>query len=353
MSFHTLRLTKEGLELLDQRKLPAEETYLLLRSGEEVARAIESMVVRGAPAIGIAAAMGVAVELERASDRGLEAALDAVVERLRRTRPTAVNLSWALDRMRGQLVERLAAGASPDEVRRAARALAQRMHDEDVASCHAIGDSGARLLGPRSNVLTHCNAGALATAGYGTALGVIRSAARDGLVERVLASETRPFLQGARLTAWELDRDGIPVTLITDSMGGALMAQKRVDVVIVGADRIAANGDVANKIGTYSLAVLARAHDVPFYVAAPLSTVDPATPSGDAIPIEQRDPEEVVVFGERRIAPAGVGALHPAFDVTPAEYVTAIVTERGVVKPPLGPGLALQLSAAQADEPAR
>ncbi len=347
MSFHTLRLLEEGLELLDQRALPAEETYVLLRSGEEVARAIETMVVRGAPAIGIAAAMGVAVELGRASDSGLAGALDAVVERLRNTRPTAVNLSWALDRVRGQLREKLASGASPDEVREASRSLAQRMHDEDVACCRAIGDSGAPLLGPRAHVLTHCNAGALATAGYGTALGVIRSAARDGRVEQVLASETRPFLQGARLTAWELHHDGIPVTLITDSMAGALMAQKRVDVVMVGADRIAANGDVANKIGTYSLAVLARAHDVPFYVAAPLSTVDLATASGDAIPIEQRDPEEVVVLGGRRITPAGVGALHPAFDVTPAEYVTAIVTERGVVTPPFGPALARQLDAAR------
>ncbi len=343
MSFHTLRLTDRGVELLDQRRLPAEETYVLLESGEEVARAIEDMVVRGAPAIGIAAAMGVAVELERCPDDALESTLDRVTERLRRTRPTAVNLSWALDRVRSSLRGLLADGATPEQVKSEARALALRMHDEDVASCRAIGDRGAVLLDPAARVLTHCNAGALATAGYGTALGVIRSAARDGRLGRVLAAETRPFLQGARLTAWELDRDGIPVTLITDSMAGALMAQKQVDVVVVGADRIAANGDVANKIGTYALAVLARAHGIPFYVAAPLSTVDPKTPSGEGIPIEHRAPEEVLSLAGVRIAPPGVGALHPAFDVTPAEYVSAIITERGVVRPPLGPGLARQL----------
>ena len=218
--------------------------------------------------------------------------------------------------------------------------MAQRMHDEDIATCRAIGDAGLPLVPRDASILTHCNAGGLATAGYGTALGVIRSAARDGLLNLVLASETRPFLQGARLTAWELSRDGIPVTLITDSMAGSLMKRRKVDLVIVGADRIAANGDVANKIGTYSLAVLARAHALPFYVAAPLSTLDLSTPTGEKIPIEERAPEEVLQLGGRRIAPEGVSALHPAFDVTPSELVTAIVTERGVIRPPYGPALA-------------
>ncbi len=340
MSFFTLRLTDAGVELLDQRLLPAREEYLRLGSGEEVAQAIEEMAVRGAPAIGVAAAMGVAVELARTPDAELGDALERVCARLRDTRPTAVNLSWALDRMRDALRERLDAGASPCELRAAARELAQRIHDEDLAMCHAIGDAGAPLVPPGSRVLTHCNAGGLATAGYGTALGVIRSAVREGNVSQVFASETRPFLQGARLTTWELTRDEIPVTLITDSMAGALMGQGRVDLVIVGADRIAANGDVANKIGTYALAVLARAHTIPFYVAAPSSTVDLATASGDKIPLEERDPDEVVTIGGKRIAPEGVGALHPAFDVTPAELITAIVTEWGVLRPPLAAGLA-------------
>jgi len=253
-----------------------------------------------------------------------------------------VNLAWALERMSRELGALLAAGASAGEVRARARALAQRIHDEDVASCRAIGDAGAMLLPPAARVLTHCNAGALATAGYGTALGVVRSAARMGRLSLVLAQETRPFLQGARLTTWELMRDSIPVKLVTDGMGGALMARGEIDAVIVGADRIAANGDVANKIGTYTLAVLAHAHGLPFYVAAPLSTVDLATPSGKEIPIEERSSDEVTRIAGRPIAPEGVVALHPAFDVTPATLVTAIVTERGVLRPPYGPGLAAQ-----------
>ena len=347
MSFESVRLAGDAVELLDQRLLPGEERYLRLESAEQVAEAIERMVVRGAPAIGVAAALGVAAELARLPDGEVgEAALERAVGRLRETRPTAVNLAWALERMSRGVRAELAAGAPPARVRARARELALRLLAEDRATCRAIGEAGAGLVSRDASVLTHCNAGALATAGYGTALGVVRSASARGRVRRVLACETRPFLQGARLTAWELARDEIPVSLITDSMGGALMARGEVDLVIVGADRIAANGDVANKIGTYSLAVLAREHGIPFYVAAPLSTVDPDTPGGDLIPIEQRASEEVVELAGRRIAPPGVEALHPAFDVTPARYVGAIVTERGVVEPPLGEGLARQLAEA-------
>jgi methylthioribose-1-phosphate isomerase len=341
MSFFTVRLDGDDVVLLDQRLLPEQERYLRLSSADEVARAIEDMAVRGAPAIGVTAAMGVAIALARAADAELAAVLARASERLGRTRPTAVNLAWALARMRAAL-EPLLRSEPAAEVRAAARREAQRIADEDVAACRAMGDAGAALIPAGARVLTHCNAGALATAGYGTALGVVRSAAREGRLKHVVAQETRPFLQGARLTAWELARDGIPVRLITDSMGGALMAQNAIDVVIVGADRIAANGDVANKIGTYSTALLARAHGLPFYVAAPFSTVDLSLASGREIPIEQRSSAEVTTIGGRRIAPEGVEALHPAFDVTPAEFVTAIITERGVIRPPLAEGLAAQ-----------
>ncbi len=340
MSFFTLRLASDAVEMIDQRVLPAEERYLTLRSGEEVARAIEDMVVRGAPAIGVAAAMGVAVELAHAPDGSLARTLDRICQRLRATRPTAVNLAWALDVARRELGALVGAGAKDADVRAAARALAQRLHDEDIATCRAIGAAGLPLVPAGARVLTHCNAGGLATAGYGTALGVIRAAAAAGRLARVLACETRPFLQGARLTAWELSRDGIPVTLITDGSAGSLLRRGEIDLVVVGADRIAANGDVANKIGTYTHAVVARANGVPFYVAAPLSTVDLATPNGDAIPIEQRSPDEVLTLAGRRVAPEGVGALNPAFDVTPAALVDGIVTERGVARPPYPSALA-------------
>jgi methylthioribose-1-phosphate isomerase len=345
MSFFTVRLEADAVVLLDQRRLPEEELYLRLGTAEEVAHAIEDMAVRGAPAIGVTAAMAVALELERAPGADPELTLARVTERLSRTRPTAVNLRWALERMRRELAPALARRAPARELGALAREAAQRISDEDVASCRAIGDAGAALLPAGARVLTHCNAGALATAGYGTALGVVRSAAREGRLAHVVAQETRPFLQGARLTAWELARDGIPVRLITDSMGGALMAQKAIDVVVVGADRIAANGDVANKIGTYSAALLARAHGIPFYVAAPFSTVDLTLASGAEIPIEVRSSAEVTTIAGRRIAPAGVEALHPAFDVTPADFVTAIITERGVIRPPFAATLAAQRDA--------
>ena len=343
MSFFTVRLSPAGVEMLDQRFLPDIERYLTLCSVEEVARAIEDMAVRGAPAIGVTAAMGMALALRAVPDAELAAAHVAASARLGATRPTAVNLSWAIERMDAGLAPLFAGGAPARKIRAAAEALAQAIHDEDVAVCRAIGEAGGPLLPERARVLTHCNAGALATAGYGTALGVIRTAARQGRLDHVLANETRPFLQGARLTAWELQRDGIPVQLITDAMSGALMRQKRIDAVVVGADRIAANGDVANKIGTYTLAVLAAHHGLPFYVAAPRSTIDLRTADGDGIPIEQRSADEVLVVRGQRIAPEGVSALHPAFDVTPAELVTAIITECGVARPPYRASLTAHL----------
>ncbi|HSM91661.1 MAG TPA: S-methyl-5-thioribose-1-phosphate isomerase [Anaeromyxobacteraceae bacterium] len=317
---------RDVVRVLDQRRLPAEEVWLELTSADEVAQAIKDLAVRGAPAIGVAAAYGLAVEARRGA--GPNPLRDAA-DRLARARPTAVNLAWAVRRM----VHRL--GLPAAEI----LAEADAIRDEDEASCRRIGQLGAPLLPARANVLTHCNAGALATAGYGTALGVVRGAIEAGKSVRVLADETRPFLQGARLTAWELHRDGIPVTILTDGMAGWLMARGEIDCVVVGADRIAANGDVANKIGTYSLAVLAGHHGVPFYVAAPWSTVDLSTPSGREIPIEERPSDEVLVLAGQRIAPEGVSARYPAFDVTPERLVTAIVTERGVVRRPYDDGL--------------
>ena len=341
----TLRWSDAGVVLLDQRRLPGEEIYLTLESVEEVALAIEDLAVRGAPALACAAALGVALaaRCSDASDTaGLLADVEAACERLARTRPTAVNLFWALDRMRTRLTEAAAEG-SADSVRAALLEEAQRILAEDVETNRALGAAGVPIVpdvAGGARVLTHCNAGALATAGHGTALGVIRSVVEGGRKVRVLADETRPFLQGSRLTAWELLRDQIPVTVITDGMAGHLLSRGEVDVVIVGADRIAANGDVANKIGTYPLAVLAREHSVPFYVAAPLSTIDLATPDGASIPIEERSAREVLEIAGLALAPPGALARHPAFDVTPARWVTGIVTEKGIVRPPYRENLA-------------
>ncbi len=318
---------RDLVRLLDQRLLPGQETWLELSTAEQVADAIRTLAVRGAPAIGVAAAYGLAVEARRGADA---ARLREAADLLAHARPTAVNLAWAVRRMSRRL------GLGDAEILAEAHAI----RDEDEAACRRMGALGAALLPPRATVLTHCNAGALATAGDGTALGVIRAAVESGNPVKVLADETRPFFQGARLTAWELHRDGIPVTILTDNMAGWLMSRGEVGCVVVGADRIARNGDVANKIGTYALAVLARHHGIPFYVAAPWSTVDLATASGDDIPIEERASDEVNVIGGQRIAPAGVAARHPAFDVTPAELVTAIITERGVVRGPHAEGLA-------------
>jgi methylthioribose-1-phosphate isomerase len=317
---------RDLVRLLDQRLLPAEETWLELATSAEVTRAIKDLAVRGAPAIGVAAAYALAADARRGADAP---ALREAAERLVKARPTAVNLAWAVRRMS----RRIGLGAAE------LLAEAHAIRDEDEAACRRIGALGAPLIPPRARVLTHCNAGALATAGYGTALGVVRAAIEAGNAISVFADETRPFLQGARLTAWELHRDGIPVTLLTDGMAGWLMQRGEIACVVVGADRIAANGDVANKIGTYGLAVLAAHHSLPFYVAAPWSTVDLETPSGAAIPIEERGDDEVVTLAGQRIAPPGVRARYPAFDVTPEALVTAIVTERGVVRRPFDAGL--------------
>lgn len=343
-AWFTLRWAGRAVEMLDQRRLPSEESYLRLESVEEVARAIESLAVRGAPAIGCAAALGVAqaaVTSEASGVAELRADLDAAIARLARTRPTAVNLFWALERMREVIATAASQpGASAEAVRERVVTAACSLVDEDVRICRELGREGAALVPDRARILTHCNAGALATAGYGTALGVVRAAVEAGRSVSVLADETRPFLQGARLTAWELQRDGIPVTVITDNMAGHLMAREEIDLVIVGADRIAANGDTANKIGTYGVAVLAREHGIPFYVAAPLSTIDLATPTGAQIPIEERGRSEVAQIGDRVLVPEDVPVRHPAFDVTPARLVTAIVTEAGVARTPFGQSLA-------------
>jgi methylthioribose-1-phosphate isomerase len=345
--FRTVERTAGGVRLLDQRRLPGEACYVECRTPREVVEAMRAMVVRGAPAIGVAAAyalaMGASGERSRsAADfaRGW-AEICATVEA---ARPTAVNLRWAVRRMDRVARDLLEGGVAVDEVVRRLEAEAASIEAEDLAACRAIGRHGADLVPDGATVLTHCNAGGLATAGYGTALGVVRGAVEAGRRLRVLADETRPLLQGARLTAWELMQDGIETVVIVDGAAGSLMQRGEVQLVVVGADRIAANGDVANKIGTYPLAVLAREHGIPFYVAAPLSTFDPHCPDGAGIPIEQRDPDEVVSFSGQRVAPPGVGVFNPAFDVTPARLISAIVTDRGVARPPLAAALAAQLA---------
>jgi methylthioribose-1-phosphate isomerase len=317
--------------MIDQRLLPMREVYRVYRDYREVARAIKDMVIRGAPAIGVAAALGIALGMMRA--RGKPATLfERICKTMAATRPTAVNLFWAIDRMR-RAFDRVRDRTLP-EIQAALLKEARAIHREDIAANRALGKHGAALIPARTQVLTHCNAGALATAGYGTALGVVRAAHEAGKHISVVATETRPFLQGARLTAWELKKEHIPATLITDSMAGSFMLTGDISCVVVGADRVAANGDVANKIGTYSLAVLAKSHGIPFFVAAPTSTIDLACPSGDKIPIENRDPREVTHMGDRQIAPTGIQVANPAFDVTPHALVTAIITERGVARAP-------------------
>ncbi len=337
----TLEWTDEGVRLLDQTKLPTEEIYLTCESYEDVAGAIRTMVVRGAPAIGVAAAMGVALGARDAEgDHVAEFRrnFDVICDTLAETRPTAVNLFWAIERMRRRFE---ACSEMPvAEIKKMLIAEAQRMYVEDLAANEAMGKHGATLMPAAGAVLTHCNAGALATCGgYGTALGVIRAAVEAGKKLEVYADETRPFLQGSRLTAWELAKDGIPTTVIADSMAGAMMAQGKIKAVVVGADRIAANGDVANKIGTYTVAVLAKEHNIPFYVAAPFSSIDLETPDGSKIPIEQRAAREVTHLAGTRIAPEGIRVENPAFDVTPHKFIAAIITERGVARPPFADAL--------------
>jgi len=332
-SFETLRWRDGKLELIDQRVLPGEVHYVSCDSAQAVANAIRNMTVRGAPAIGCAAAYGIALEATRVSGGGeFDASLQLAFRTLAESRPTAVNLFWSLERMRRKRDEHRA--AAPADVADALLREAHLIRDEDVRLNRRMGEHGAALLADGMRVLTHCNAGALATAGHGTALGVIRSAVAAGKNIRVLADETRPFLQGARLTAWELMQDGIPVTVIADSAAGHFMHRGEIDAVIVGADRVAANGDVANKIGTYSVAVLAQRHAIPFYVAAPLSTIDLAIARGADIPIEERGADEVLGYDGRRWAPADSSARNPVFDVTPAALVTALVTEKGVTREP-------------------
>jgi methylthioribose-1-phosphate isomerase len=331
----TLEWTDEGVRFIDQTKLPLEETYVVCKTYEQVADTIRNMIVRGAPAIGVAAAMGIALGVKdsKAETVGeLKEELDRISETLRQTRPTAVNLFWAIRRMQAKF-DRLRIRPLP-QIKRSLIEEAQRMHAEDIAANEAMGRYGATLMPASGGVLTHCNAGALATCGYGTALGVIRAAVEEGKKIHVYADETRPFLQGSRLTAWELMKDGIPTTVISDNMAGSMMHQGKIDAVVVGADRIAANGDVANKIGTYSVAVLAKENGIPFYVAAPFSTIDLEIRDGSKIPIEQRNPNEVTHIAGKAIAPEGVQVENPAFDVTPAKYVTAIVTERGIARAP-------------------
>jgi methylthioribose-1-phosphate isomerase len=331
----TLEWTQSGVVFIDQTKLPTEEVYVTCTTHQQVADVIRNMVVRGAPAIGVAAAMGIALGVKNSRAQNpadLKKDFDQICETIRQTRPTAVNLFWAIRRMTEKFESLRACPIA--QIQQALIEESQRMHAEDIAANQAMGRHGATLMPSSGGVLTHCNAGALATAGYGTALGVIRAAVEAGKKIHVYADETRPFLQGSRLTAWELMKDGIPTTVISDNMAGVMMQQGKIGAIVVGADRIAANGDVANKVGTYTVAILAKEHGIPFYVAAPISTVDLETPDGSKIPIEQRNKKEVSHIAGKQMVPDGVEIENPAFDVTPAKYVAAIITERGIARAP-------------------
>jgi methylthioribose-1-phosphate isomerase len=350
----TVEWQGDAVVMIDQRKLPSSEIYVTCRTANDVAKAIKTMVIRGAPAIGVSAAMGIALGMSKSKASGTKqftTEFQKTCDLLAATRPTAVNLFWAIERMKRTFAEAAQGGCSVDELKQRLVAEAKTIHDEDVDSCRTMGAHGASLVPQTANILTHCNAGALATAGYGTALGVIRAAAGQGKKIAVLADETRPFLQGARLTAWELVKDGIDTTVITDNMTASMMRAGHVDLVVVGADRIAANGDVANKVGTYGVAVLAKEHGIPFYVAAPLSTIDLATADGSGIPIEERPAREVTHVGASRLTPEGASIRNPAFDVTPAKYVTAIITERGIARAPFEASLAALVSGPTAARP--
>ena len=336
----TLEWTPRGVIFIDQTKLPTEEVYVTCTTHQQVADVIRNMVVRGAPAIGVAAAMGIALGVQNSkaeNSADLKKDIDEISETIRQTRPTAVNLFWAIRRMQDKFATLI--NLPVDQIKKALIEESQRMHAEDIAANQAMGRHGATLMPSSGGVLTHCNAGALATAGYGTALGVIRAAVEAGKKIHVYADETRPFLQGSRLTAWELMKDGIPTTVISDNMAGVMMQQGKIGAIVVGADRIAANGDVANKVGTYTVAILAKEHGIPFYVAAPISTVDLETPDGSKIPIEQRNKREVSHIAGKQMVPDGVEIENPAFDVTPAKYVAAIITEKGIARAPYGESL--------------
>jgi methylthioribose-1-phosphate isomerase len=332
MAVKTIEWKNDRVVMLDQRLLPHKEIYRVYRDYQGVAEAIRSMVIRGAPAIGVAAAMGVALGASKAPVKTFDREFEKIIAALGKTRPTAVNLFWALQRMRNVYSDHRRRGVA--NVQQALRDEAQKIYKDDIAANKQLGKFGAGLLRNAKRIMTHCNAGALATAGYGTALGVVRALKESGQQVEVFVNETRPFLQGARLTAWELKKEKIPATLITDSMAGYVMQTGKVDAVVVGCDRVAANGDVANKIGTYTLAVLARRHGIPFYVAGPTSSIDINCRSGDDIPIEQRDPKEVSHIFGKSLAPKGIHIFNPAFDVTAQELITAIITEKGVIHPP-------------------
>ncbi len=339
----TLEWLPEGVSFLDQTKLPLEETYVLATDYQQVAIVIRDMIVRGAMAIGVSGAMGVALGIQNSTATtlpALTAEVAIICDHLAATRPTAVNLFWGIARVRDLYTQLAAANTPIPAIKEQVVALARYMYDEDIANCKQLGQFGAELLPKSGTVLTHCNAGALAACGYGSALGVIRAAIERGHQIDVFADETRPYLQGARLTAWELMKDNIPTTVLCDNMSAHLMKQGRIQAVIVGADRIAANGDTANKIGTYGVSILAKEHGIPFYVAAPWATIDIATAHGDLIPIEQRDPREVTHSNGKQMTPHGVRIENPAFDVTPAKYITAIITERGILRAPFGQSIA-------------